>query len=74
MFTGGIGEHSASVREKTLALLGVLGFRIAPEANEQAVRGVSGTISAPGSTPALVVPTNEELMIAREAARVLEAR
>ena len=72
VFTGGIGENSASVREKTLALLGVLGFASDPEANAKAIRGASGRISAPGSTPALVIPTNEELMIAREAARVLE--
>ncbi|ULH14134.1 acetate kinase (plasmid) [Deinococcus sp. KNUC1210] len=72
IFTGGIGENSASVREKTLALLGVLGLRVDPEANTAAVRGAAGRISTPDSPPALVVPTNEELMIARETARVLE--
>ena len=71
IFTGGIGENSASVREKTLGLLGVLGFRLDAGANAAAVRGASGSISAPGSTPALVIPTNEELMIAREAAQAL---
>ncbi|MEF2277091.1 acetate kinase [Deinococcus sp. YIM 134068] len=72
VFTGGIGENSASVRAATLARLAVLGFRVDEEANARAVRGQSGVITAQGSPPALVVNTNEELMIARETAGVVE--
>ncbi|MFC4424661.1 acetate kinase [Deinococcus navajonensis] len=71
VFTGGIGENSAAVRAAALERLGVLGTRLDPQANEQAVRGQGGLISAPGSVPALVVNTNEELAIARTAAQVL---
>jgi acetate kinase len=72
VFTGGIGENSAGVRAATLARLGLLGFRLDEAANARAVRGQSGLITLPDSPPALVVNTNEELMIARETARVLE--
>jgi acetate kinase len=66
IFTGGIGEHAAAVREKTLAQLKILGARVDPEAN--AVHGgmTEGRITTPASgLLALVVPTNEELVIAR---------
>lgn len=71
VFTGGIGENSAAVRAKVLNRLGLLGFALDEATNDAAVRGQAGRIGRPGSTPALVVGTNEELMIAREAARLL---
>ncbi|WP_407572274.1 acetate kinase [Deinococcus altitudinis] len=73
VFTGGIGENSAGVRAKVLGRLGLLGFSLDEAANDAAVRGGAGHIGRPGSTPALVVGTNEELMIAREAARLLDS-
>jgi acetate kinase len=72
VFTGGIGENSAPVRAATLARLGVLGLAVDPAANDRAVRGHSGLITAPGSLPAVVVTTNEEWMIAREARGLLD--
>ncbi len=72
VFTGGIGENSVSVRAGVLGRLALLGFRVDEAANRTAVRGQGGPITAPGSTPALVVATNEELMIAREARTVLQ--
>lgn len=72
VFTGGIGENSTLVREKTLERLGLLGFKVDWDANAAAVRGQSGLISTPGSTPAFVINTNEELMIARETAQLVE--
>ncbi|PNY81327.1 acetate kinase [Deinococcus koreensis] len=71
VFTGGIGENSAGVRAATLARLGVLGLEPDDEANARAVRGTPGVISRPGPVVALVVNTNEELMIARGAALLL---
>ncbi len=71
VFTGGIGENSSTVRAATLARLPFLGFGLDESANTAAVRGQSGSISAPDSLPALVVNTNEEWMIARETAQVL---
>ena len=73
VFTGGIGENSAAVREKTLSHLRILGPIIDAELNATHGRHSSGTITAPHSRLlTLVIPTNEELVIAREAARFLD--
>ncbi len=71
VFTGGIGEHSAVVRGLVLARLGFLGLAEDPEANAAHGRATGGRISRPGPSQALVVPTDEELMIARDTARLL---
>ena len=73
MFTGGIGEHSATVRGRTLDRLGVLGLAEEPEANARSGRDTGGRVSPPGPTVALVVPTDEELMIARDTAALVAA-
>ncbi|MDB5046242.1 MAG: acetate kinase [Deinococcus sp.] len=70
VFTGGIGENSATIRAATLRRLAVLGFEVDEAANAAAVRGQSGLITA-GGVPALVVNTNEELSIARQTEEVL---
>lgn len=71
VFTGGIGEHDVSMRARTLAALGFLGLEEDRDANADHGRGTGGRISPPGRTPvALVVPTDEELMIARDARRL----
>ncbi len=72
VFTGGIGENSAAVRAATLARLPFLGLELDAAANMAAVQGQGGPIGAPDRLPALVINTNEEWMIARETARVLE--
>ena len=64
-FTAGIGENDSSMREAVCAYLGYLGIEINKEAN--ATRGQEVVISTPDSkVKVLVVPTNEELAIARE--------
>ncbi|MGE5199663.1 MAG: acetate kinase [Rhodospirillaceae bacterium] len=70
VFTGGIGENSAAVRERTVAHLGFLGLTIDPEANATHGRGQSGRITEEMRPQALVVPTNEELMIALDTAEI----
>jgi IS1 family transposase len=67
VFTGGIGENAAMVREMVLARLALFGFKVDKEANNAAVLGGEGPITAEGSRLALVMPTNEELVIARDA-------
>ena len=74
VFTGGIGENSALVRSLVLARLGFLGLTEDPEANAGHGRFTGGRISRPGPVQALVVPTDEELMIARDTARLIAAR
>lgn len=72
VFTGGIGENSSLIREKTLGHLAVLRPALDRELNLQHGRASGGRITEPDSgLLALVVPTNEELVIAREAARIL---
>jgi acetate kinase len=71
IFTGGIGEHAAPVRARTLQSLALLGARIDPQLNDAHGRDSRGVITHESSRlRALVVPTNEELVIAREAARL----
>lgn len=72
-FTGGIGENSAPVRAKTLEYLRVLGFAIDPARNAVNGRESNGRISTDGSVAALVVPTNEELVIALDTAGLVNA-
>ena len=66
VFTGGIGENSEKVRTLTLGYLKILGVQIDEALNEQNGDAATGRITKPDSLAALVVPTNEELMIARE--------
>ena len=70
VMTGGIGENSGEVRERIIRRLGALGIKLDAKANK--VRGETKVISAKGSKiPVVVLPTNEELMIARDTVRVL---
>ncbi|RKQ57230.1 acetate kinase [Vogesella indigofera] len=72
LFTGGIGENSPLLRAKVIKLLGFLGLALDPAANDAAFRGKAGRITRAGSTPALVINTNEELMIALDTAALCE--
>ncbi|WP_166261523.1 acetate/propionate family kinase [Marinobacter salicampi] len=68
VFTGGIGENSARVRQDTIALLGLMGFQLDVDRNSNHGRESSQRIDADGSRfPVLVIPTDEELVIARAA-------
>jgi acetate kinase len=72
VFTGGIGENSADVRARTLAHLKILGVDLDESRNAGHGRNDGGRISSDRSRiPCLVVPTNEELMIARETLRLI---
>ncbi|MBC8190213.1 MAG: acetate/propionate family kinase [Puniceicoccaceae bacterium] len=70
VFTAGIGENDAELRAAVCAGLEDLGVQIDPTANAKAIRGVEGIISAPDSKiKVIVIPANEELVIAREVFR-----
>ena len=66
IFTGGIGENSTLIRAKVLSQLAFLGFIVNDNANAAACRGTSANISS--GTPAWVINTDEELLIAMDAA------
>ena len=71
VFTAGIGENDHGVRELVPGYLGYLGIEIDEEANN--TRGQEIMISKPGSkVNVLVIPTNEELAIARETVALLK--
>ena len=71
VFTGGIGENSDIIREKVLNYCAFFGFRVDKEANTAARFGKAGVITAADSkVKAVVIPTNEELMIAQDTARL----
>ena len=71
VFTGGIGENSDIIREKVLNYCEFLGFSVDKEANTAARFGKAGVITAADSkVKAVVIPTNEELMIAQDTARL----
>lgn len=72
VFTAGVGENSVVVREKVCENLTYLGVEIDPELNK--VRsGDPRRISTPNSkVEVLVIPTNEELMIARDTYRIVQ--
>ncbi|BAC24327.1 ackA [Wigglesworthia glossinidia endosymbiont of Glossina brevipalpis] len=66
VFTGGIGENAYNMRELLINKLKILGFEINKEKNFKIRLGRSGIITNSNSIPALVIPTNEELVIAKE--------
>ena len=71
VFTGGIGENSDIIREKVLNYCAFLGFSVDKEANTAARFGKASVITAADSkVKAVVIPTNEELMIAQDTARL----
>lgn len=73
VFTAGLGENSSVVREMVCRDLEALGIAINAEKNQ--VRGQEADISAPfARVKVLVVPTNEELMIARDTVAVLAGK
>ena len=70
-FAGGIGENDAEMRADIMKQFTYAGIRIDPEANR--VRGKRAVISTPDSTvKVIVLPTNEELAIARETVRLTQ--
>lgn len=65
LFTAGVGENSAGTRREVIDALNVLGIKIDPERNN--VRGKETLISSDDSSvPVYIIPTNEEVMIARD--------
>ena len=71
VFTAGIGENSISMRAKICANMENLGIKLDPERNN--LRGDEAIISAVDSKiKILLIPTNEELMIARDTVSVVE--
>ena len=70
VFTAGVGENSISTRRQIVDRLGPLGIKLDEEANN--VRGEERKISTDDSkVPVYIIPTDEELMIARDTYSIL---
>ena len=73
VFTGGVGENQTGLRADVCAPLAFMGVEIDAEANK--ARGVEAVISTPGSkVKVVVVPTDEELMIARDTEAIVSGK
>jgi len=70
VFTAGVGENNALLRRRVLAGLGHLGIEIDPDRNELASREARLISTDASRVAVLVIPTNEELEIARQSAAV----
>ena len=72
VFTGGIGENAGKYRADLCEKLGYMGVKLDPEKNK--IRGEEVEISTPDSTvKVFVIPTNEELVIARDTLEIVKA-
>lgn len=71
VFTGGIGENSSPIRAEILKYLKIFGYQLDDAANRVAQLGQAGVITQEGSPVAMAIPTNEELVIARDCAERL---
>ncbi len=73
VFTAGIGENSSSMRQRICENLQFLGVELDKDLNRDAVGGKKETVISCGETAVLVVPTNEEKMIALDTKRIVAA-
>jgi len=74
VFTGGIGENSVTIRKMVCSDLDFLGIRLDPQANSE-TRAAERAIHQPGSPVAIwTIPTNEELIVARQSYEKLKGR
>ncbi|MDF2866551.1 MAG: ackA [Gammaproteobacteria bacterium] len=74
VFTGGIGENATTVRAKVIQWLTLFGFKLDAVQNAQHGRANGGLITQSNSPKALVIATNEELLIAQDTERLGEYR
>lgn len=73
VFTGGIGENTPAVRKYVTEHLAYLGATLDEELNATTIRGKEGAICTPDSkVDVMVIPTNEELVIARDTKNIVE--
>lgn len=72
VFTAGIGENSPDIRELSCQGLGNMGIKIDLEKNKKKEKGIREINTSDSKVKILVVPTNEELKIAKETKKVID--
>ena len=73
VFTGGVGENSAYIRKRVIAELECLGCFLDDAKNSQTAGQAAVVSHSKSSLKAIVMPTNEELMIARESLKMFKS-
>lgn len=73
VFTGGIGENVSLIRQITLSKLYLMGLKIDIKKNFLIKNGKSGLINTSNSIPVLVIPTDEELLIAKKTMKIISS-
>jgi acetate kinase len=73
VFTGGIGENADMIREQVLNHLTIFGYQVDPEKNKATKLGKQGIITKENTPVAMVIPTNEEWVIAKDSANLVSA-
>jgi acetate kinase len=71
LFTGGIGENAPQIRARSLAGLEFMGIHVDPVRNEAGSRREAKITTDASPVAAFVIPTNEELIIARDTVRLV---
>ena len=71
-FTAGVGENAAAVRRDALSGLAALGIEIDEQRNAQSANDARRISADTSPITVLVIPTNEELAIARDCLRAIE--
>jgi acetate kinase len=71
IFTGGIGENALPIRSEVLGYLKIFGYKEDQEANKAARFGNGGLITVAGTPAVMVIPTNEEFVIAQQSVELL---
>ncbi|CAM4460837.1 MAG: Propionate kinase [Legionellaceae bacterium] len=71
IFTGGIGENAFMVRERVIKQLSILNFFLDQEHNKTHGKNNGGIITTENSRCAMVIPTNEEVMIANDVKQIV---
>ncbi|WP_017220530.1 acetate/propionate family kinase [Moritella dasanensis] len=71
IFTGGIGENALPIRSEVLSYLKIFGYKEDLKANEKARFGTGGLITEVGTPAVMVIPTNEEFVIAQQSVELL---
>lgn len=75
VFTGGIGENSVRIRQDVCAGMEWAGIVLDPQKNESVKRGSESALEATSSKTAIwVVPTNEEIVVARQTAEAIKGK
>ena len=72
VFTGGIGENSSMVRDHALTDMEFLGVKLDKEKNEAKVKGERDISASDSKVKVLVIPTNEELVIALDTMNIVQ--